>query len=254
MEGMIAFQGLQGRSAVVTGASRGLGYAVAEKLGRAGAKVHLVARNLAGVEEAARRIADDTGAQTYAHAADVGDAASVAGTLDAILKISPAVEVLVNNAGITRDGLLMRMKDEDFDDVVRTNLRSVFLWTRGLLRAFLKQKYGRIINITSIVGVRGQAGQANYAASKAGIIGFTKSTAKEVASRNITCNAVAPGFIESDMTNALSEDQKADILRNIPMARMGTAAEVAALAAFLASKEAGYITGQVFGIDGGMGA
>jgi 3-oxoacyl-[acyl-carrier protein] reductase len=253
MEGMVAFQGLQGQSAVVTGASRGLGYAIAEKLARAGAQVHLVARNKAGLEEAARRIASETGAVTHAHAADVGDAASVNEAVSSIQKISPTVEVLVNNAGITKDGLLMRMKDEDFDEVVRINLRSVFLFTRGLLRSFIKQKYGRIINITSIVGVHGQAGQANYAASKAGIIGFTKSTAKEVASRSITCNAIAPGFIESDMTKVLNEDQKTEILRNIPMGRMGQAGEVAALAAFLASKEAGYITGQVFGIDGGMG-
>jgi 3-oxoacyl-[acyl-carrier protein] reductase len=147
----------------------------------------------------------------------------------------------------------MRMKDEDFDEVIRTNLRSDFLWTRAMIRPLLKQKYCRIVNITSIVGVHGQAGQANYAASKAGIIGFTKSTAKEVASRNITCNAIAPGFIESDMTKVLTDDQKAGILAGIPMGRMGQAQEVASLTAFLASKEAGYLTGQTLGIDGGMG-
>jgi 3-oxoacyl-[acyl-carrier protein] reductase len=247
------FASLQGQTAIVTGASRGLGFAIAERLARSGAKVHLVARNLEGVQGAAQRIAAETGTQTFAHACDVGDAASVTAAVDAILKATPAVEILVNNAGITKDGLLMRMKDEDFDEVIRINLRSVFLWTRALLRTLIKQKYGRIINITSIVGVHGQAGQANYAASKAGIIGFTKSTAKEVASRNITCNAIAPGFIESDMTKVLNDDQKAGILSGIPMGRMGQAQEVASLTAFLASKEAGYLTGQTLGIDGGMG-
>ncbi len=248
-----AFASLEGQTAIVTGASRGLGYAIAERLARSGARIHLVARSMEGVQEAARRIAAETGVETFAIACDVGDAASVAAASEAILKATPAVEILVNNAGITRDGLLMRMKDEDFDEVLRINLRSVFLWTRALLRPLIKQKYGRILNVTSIVGVHGQAGQANYAASKAGIIGFTKSTAKEVASRNITCNAIAPGFIESDMTRVLTDDQKASILGGIPMGRMGQASEIASLAAFLASREAGYITGQTLGIDGGMG-
>lgn len=244
---------LQGQTAIITGASRGLGYAIAERLAKAGAKVHLIARNLPGVEEAAAKIAAATGSAAKAWSADVGDSESLGAAFSAILKESPTVEILVNNAGITRDGLLMRMKDEDFDEVVRINLRSVFLGTRAVLRTMIKQRYGRIINLTSIVGVHGQAGQANYAASKAGIIGFTKSTAKEVASRTITCNAVAPGFIDSDMTKVLTEDQKKGILTGIPLGRMGDPAEVAALVGFLASKEAGYLTGQVFNIDGGMG-
>jgi len=244
---------LKGQTAIVTGASRGLGYSIAERLASAGAAVHLVARNPEGVQAAAQRISAATGASAKGWSADVGDSESVSKVFGEILKESPAVEILVNNAGITRDGLLMRMKDEDFDEVVRINLRSVFLGTRAVLRTMIKQKYGRIINLTSIVGVHGQAGQANYAASKAGIIGFTKSTAKEVASRSITCNAVAPGFIDSDMTKVLTEDQKTEILRNIRMGRMGSASEVASLVAFLAAGDSGYLTGQVFGIDGGMG-
>ncbi len=244
---------LQGQTAIVTGASRGLGYAIAETLSQRGAKVHLIARNQAGVGEAAAKITAATGVATMAWSADVGDAESLSAAFAAIQKDSPSIEILVNNAGITRDGLLMRMKDEDFDEVVRINLRSVFLGTRAILRSMIRQKYGRIINLTSIVGVHGQAGQANYAASKAGIIGFTKSCAKEVASRSITCNAVAPGFINSDMTKVLTEDQKSGILAGIPMGRMGEAYEVAALVGFLASKGAGYLTGQVFSIDGGMG-
>jgi 3-oxoacyl-[acyl-carrier protein] reductase len=247
------FLSLQGQTAVVTGSSRGLGYAIALRLARQGAAVHVVARGLEGAEAAAQKIAAETGVKTFAHAADIGDSAAVTALTDAVLKLTPAVEVLVNNAGITRDGLLMRMKDEDFDEVLRVNLKSIFLLSKAFMRPLLKQKYGRVINITSIVGVHGQAGQANYAASKAGIIGFTKSFAKEVATRNITCNAVAPGFIESDMTSALNDDQKAAILADIPSGRMGSPDEIAALVTYLASKESAYVTGQVFSIDGGMG-
>jgi len=244
---------LKGQTALVTGASRGLGYAMAMQLAKQGAAVHIVARGLEGAQQAAAKIASETGVATYAHAADIGDSAAVSALNEAVLKLTPGIEILVNNAGITRDGLLMRMKDEDYDEVLRVNLKSVFLMTRSFLRQFLKLKYGRIINITSIVGLHGQAGQANYAASKAGIIGFTKATAKEVASRTITVNAIAPGFIESDMTQILTPEQKTGIISGIPLGRMGDANEVGALVVYLASKEAAYITGQVFSIDGGMG-
>jgi 3-oxoacyl-[acyl-carrier protein] reductase len=240
---------LTGQTALVTGASRGLGYAIAHRLAAQGASVHLVARGAAGVEEAARKIATETGAVTFAHAADIADPAAVQGIFDSIAEL----DILVNNAGITRDGLLMRMKDEDFDEVIRVNLRSVFLCSRAAVKAMIKRRYGRIVNLTSIVGVHGQAGQTNYAASKAGIIGFTKATAKEVASRGITCNAIAPGFIESDMTSVLNEAQKTGILASIPQGRMGLPGEIADLAAYLCSRESAYVTGQVLSIDGGMG-
>jgi 3-oxoacyl-[acyl-carrier protein] reductase len=191
----------------------------------------------------------ETGATTVAHAADIADAAAVQSLFDGL----PALDILVNNAGITRDGLLMRMKDEDFDEVIRVNLRSVFLCSRAAVKLMMKARYGRIVNLTSIVGVHGQAGQTNYAASKAGIIGFTKATAKEVSTRGITCNAIAPGFIDSDMTAVLSDAQKTGILASIPQGRMGTPQEIADLAAYLASRESAYITGQVLSIDGGMG-
>lgn len=240
---------LTGQTALVTGASRGLGYAIAHRLATQGATVHLVARGAAGVEEAAKKIAAETGAATHAHAADIADAEVVAALFDKVGEH----DILVNNAGITRDGLLMRMKDEDFDEVIRVNLRSIFLCTRASIKTMMKKRYGRIVNLTSIVGVHGQAGQTNYAASKAGIIGFTKATAKEVATRGITCNAIAPGFIESDMTSVLNETQKAGILASIPQGRMGKPEEIADLAAYLASKESAYLTGQVLSIDGGMG-
>jgi 3-oxoacyl-[acyl-carrier protein] reductase len=240
---------LKGQTALVTGSSRGLGYAIAHRLAAQGAVVHLVARNAAGVEEAAKKIATETGATTHAHAADIADADAVAALFDKVGEL----DILVNNAGITKDGLLMRMKDEDFDDVIRVNLRSVFLCSRAAVKTMMKKRYGRIVNLTSIVGVHGQAGQTNYAASKAGIIGFTKATAKEVATRGITCNAIAPGFIESDMTAVLNEAQKTGILASIPQGRMGKPEEIADLTAYLSSREAGYLTGQVLSIDGGMG-
>jgi 3-oxoacyl-[acyl-carrier protein] reductase len=244
---------LEGQTALVTGASRGLGYAIALRLAQQGATVHCVATTEAGAQSAANRIAEATGANAFGHAADIGSGESVTALFAAVQAHSPQLEILVNNAGITRDGLLMRMKEEDFDEVMRVNLKSVFLCTKAALKGMMKLRYGRIINLTSIVGVRGQAGQANYAASKAGIIGFTKSTARELSSRGVTCNAVAPGFIESDMTSVLSEEHKAALIKDIPLGRMGKPEEIADLTAFLSSKEAGYITGQVLSIDGGMG-
>ncbi len=244
---------LQGQTAIVTGASRGLGFAIAKRLAMAGASIHMMARNAEAIEMAAQKIHAETGAVTKAWALDISHGESVQKTFEEIIKNAPSVEILVNNAGITRDTLLLRMKERDFDEVVQINLKSVFLCSKAVMRPMLKQKYGRIINLSSIVGVHGQAGQANYAASKAGIIGFTKSYAKEVASRGITCNAIAPGFIDSDMTQVLTEEQKSGILQSIPMGRMGSAEEIAALTEFLASREAAYITGQVLSIDGGMG-
>lgn len=244
---------LKGQTALVTGASRGLGYAIASRLALQGATVHIVARNAAAIEEAARKITSESGVSAHAHVADISDSPAVQDLFERVGKSGTSLDILVNNAGVTRDGLLLRMKDEDFDEVMRVNLRSVFLCSRAAIKLMIRQKYGRIVNITSIVGLHGQAGQANYAASKAGIIGFTKSCAKEVASRNITCNAIAPGFIESDMTAVLNADQKKGILDSIPLGRMGSAGEVADLSAYLASREAAYITGQVFSIDGGMG-
>lgn len=244
---------LEGQNALITGASRGLGLAIAETLAEAGCNVHLVARSAEAVEREAARLAAAHGVKARGWAADVADAGAVAALFDAAVKEWGSLEILVNNAGITRDTLLMRMKDEDFDAVLATNLKSAFLCTRAVLRPMLKQKYGRILNMSSIVGIRGQAGQANYAASKAGLIGFSKSCAREVASRSITCNVIAPGFIDSDMTRALSAEQREAILKDIPSGRMGEAREVAALALFLASRESAYITGQVFSIDGGMG-
>ncbi len=244
---------LQGQTAIVTGASRGLGLAIAAKLREQGAAVHLLATQMERLEKAKKLLEEKSGAQLWTWACDVSNTESFNQTLNDILKQSSKIEILVNNAGVTRDNLLLRMKDEDFDHVIATNLRSVYLGSKAIIKPMIKQRYGRIINISSIVGVRGQAGQANYAASKAGIIGFTKSLAREIASRNITCNAIAPGFIQSDMTESLNEEQKKSILADIPLGRMGLAEEVAFLTTFLASREAAYITGQVLSIDGGMG-
>ncbi len=249
----MSFSSLEGQTAIVTGGNRGLGKAIAQSLAQNKVNIHVISRNQESAQKAADELANQYGIKAWGWGANVGKSDDVSETLSQILKETPQIEVLVNNAGITKDGLLMRMKEDDFDSVIETNLKSVFLFSKAILRNMMKQRYGRIINISSIVGVRGQAGQANYAASKAGMIGFTKSFAKEMANRSITCNAIAPGFIESDMTNELTDEQKAGILTQIPCGRMGKPEEIGSLVTFLASKESGYITGQVLNIDGGMG-
>ncbi|SFO96525.1 3-oxoacyl-[acyl-carrier-protein] reductase [Oscillibacter sp. PC13] len=241
-----------GKTAVVTGGSRGIGRAVCLELARGGANVVLC---YAGNEAAAQETVsacEALGARALAVRCDVSDAAQVKGLMDAALQAFGAIHILVNNAGITRDSLLMLMKEEDFDAVINANLKGAFLCMKAVARTMMKQRYGRIVSLSSVVGLRGNAGQMNYAASKAGVIGLTKSMAKELASRGVTANAVAPGFIDTDMTAAMPEPAKAATLDSIPMGRLGAAADVAKAVAFLASEEAGYITGQVLAVDGGM--
>ena len=241
-----------GKTAVVTGGSRGIGRAVCLELARGGANVVLC---YAGNEAAAQETVsacEALGARALAVRCDVSDAAQVKGLMDAALQAFGAIHILVNNAGITRDSLLMLMKEEDFDAVINANLKGAFLCMKAVVRTMMKQRYGRIVSLSSVVGLRGNAGQMNYAASKAGVIGLTKSMAKELAARGVTANAVAPGFIDTDMTAAMPEPAKAATLGSIPMGRLGAAADVAKAVAFLASEEAGYITGQVLAVDGGM--
>ena len=243
------------RSAVVTGSSRGIGRAVAEELARAGFNVCVNCsseRGLADTQKLAEQLEADHGVRAIAVAANVAEAAEAAALVEAAHEAFGRVDVLVNNAGITRDGLLARMKDEDFDAVIDVNLKGTFNCCKAAAQRMMKQRYGRIVNLSSVVGVAGNAGQANYAASKAGVIGLTKSIARELAARNITANAVAPGFIETDMTDALSEKQRAGIVERIASKRLGAPEDVAARVRFLASEEAGYVTGQVICIDGGM--
>jgi 3-oxoacyl-[acyl-carrier protein] reductase len=241
---------LDGQTALVTGASRGIGRAVALALGEAGAEVVV---NYASSPEAAETVVSaiqDAGGRAYALQANVSDEDAVDGLIKTVLERSGRIDVLVNNAGITRDGLLMRMKTDDWQAVINLNLSGVFLCTRAVTRPMLKQRSGRIINITSVVGLMGNAGQANYAAAKAGVVGFTRSTAKEMASRGITVNAVAPGFIATDMTKDLEAE---GILSAIPLGRFGTPDQVAGTVRFLAADPAAaYITGQVLQVDGGM--
>ncbi|TWT72818.1 3-oxoacyl-[acyl-carrier-protein] reductase FabG [Posidoniimonas polymericola] len=246
-----------GKVALVTGASRGIGRAIATRLGRAGATVACVARNTEKLEEVAQEIRD-AGGQASVHQCDVCDAEQIQATVDQIHGQWDAIDILVNNAGITRDTLLLRMSDDDWHDVISSNLSSVFLFTRAVAQVMVRAKSGRIINISSISGLMGNPGQANYSASKAGVIGFTQTVAKELGSkrRPITVNAICPGFIRSDMTDILAEaggDAFHDVVKQrIPLQRLGEPDEVADAALFLASDSAAYITGQVLTIDGGM--
>ncbi|MGM8364172.1 3-oxoacyl-[acyl-carrier-protein] reductase [Virgibacillus sp. W0181] len=243
---------LQGKNALVTGASRGIGRAIALELADNGANV---AVNYSGNREKAEAVAEEIkqlGGKAFAIQADVADEASVKAMMKEVVKQFGSLDILVNNAGITKDNLLMRMKEEEFDQVINTNLKGVFLCVKNVTRQMMKQKSGKIINVASIVGVSGNPGQANYVAAKAGVIGLTKSTAKELASRNILVNAVAPGFIATDMTDALTTEQKEAILSAIPLEKLGTAEDIAKAVRFLASNDSDYITGQTIHIDGGM--
>ena len=243
---------LANKTALVTGASRGIGRATAIELAKAGAKVAVnYAGNRAAAEEVVAQI-QAAGGQAFMVQADVGDAAAVDAMVKSVVEQFGSIDILVNNAGITRDNLIMRMKEEDWDAVIHTNLKEIFNCTKVVTKLMMKQRYGRIVNMTSVVGVMGNAGQSNYAAAKAGVIGFTKSMAKELASRNITVNAVAPGYISTDMTADLPDQAKADLQSQIPLQRLGNPADVASAVLFLVSPGADYITGQTLHVDGGM--
>jgi len=239
---------LSGKCALVTGASGGLGRAIATALYQSGAKVALSGTRVGPLEQ----LAAELGEGAFVVPANLSDPGSVLALPKAAEVALGKVDILVNNAGITRDNIALRMKDDEWDDVMQVNLKAAFILSQGLMRGMMKRRYGRIINITSIVGVTGNSGQANYAASKAGMIGMTKSLAQELASRNITANCIAPGFIESPMTDVLSDDQKTGLLSAVPMKRLGKGDEIAAGAVYLASDEAAYVTGQTLHINGGM--
>lgn len=249
---------VKSKRAIVTGGSRGIGRAIVKEL---------AARSCSGVlfsdiafihnscDECAEEIRKEIGSldtKIYAFRADASSFEEAQATVDEAIKDLGGIDILVNNAGITRDNLLLRMTEKEFDDVIKINLKSVFNYTKAVLKPMIQQRYGRIINIASVVGLIGNAGQANYAASKAGVIGFTKATAREVALRGITVNAVAPGFIETDMTAKLNDKQREALLKNIPLQRLGTPEDVAKVVGFLSSDDAAYITGQVIAVDGGM--
>jgi 3-oxoacyl-[acyl-carrier protein] reductase len=242
---------LSSQVAVVTGAGRGIGRAIALKFASEGADVVCVSRTAENSEKVAGEVRA-LGRKAWAHAVDVSNGAEVVAAAEAILAEAGRVDILVNNAGVTRDGLLMRMDEVDWDTVLDTNLKGAFLFTKGFTRTLIKQRSGRIINVASVIGLIGNAGQTNYAASKAALIGFTKSLARELATRGITVNALAPGFIETDMTASLGDQIKTDLLSRIPLNCFGQPEDVAAAALFLASPAARYITGQVLTVDGGM--
>ena len=242
---------LEQQIAVVTGAGRGIGRAIALKFADEGADVVCLSRTV----ENSQKVADEVkakGRRAWAVAVDVADPAGVNAAVEQILKEPGRVDILVNNAGVTRDNLLMRMSEEEWDTVLNTNLRGAFILTKAFSRSFLKQRSGRVINLASVVGLMGNAGQANYAASKAGLIGFTKSVAREFASRGITVNAIAPGFVETDMTAVLKAEIKIELLKRIPLGALGSVDDIAGAALYLASPAARYVTGQVLAVDGGM--
>jgi 3-oxoacyl-[acyl-carrier protein] reductase len=239
---------LSGRTAVVTGSTRGIGRAIAETLAGAGARVAIVGRDQTRAEEVASAVSPNA----RGFSCDVADSASVTTMIAAAEAEFGAVDILVNNAGLTRDNIVFRIKDEDWDAVLNANLRGAFVAIRAASRGMIKRRWGRIINIASVVGLVGNKGQANYAASKAGLIGLTKSVAKELASRNVLANAVAPGFVETDMTVAMTDEAKKALFTQIPLERLGTPADIANVVAFLSSDVSSYITGQVFVVDGGM--
>ena len=241
-----------GKTAVVTGGSRGIGRAICEELARGGANVVLCYAGRAEAAQETVTACKALGAKALAVQCNVADEAQVKALMDAAVKEFGRIDILVNNAGVTRDGLVMMMKEADFDAVIDTNLKGTFLCMKAVSRIMMKQRYGRIVNLSSVVGLRGNAGQANYAAAKAGLIGFTKSVAKELASRNIRCNAVAPGCIATDMTAVLGEDAVDAMVKTIPMGRVAQPEEVAKAVLFLASDDASYITGQTLNVDGGM--
>jgi 3-oxoacyl-[acyl-carrier protein] reductase len=244
-------ENLAGKTALITGASQGIGRACALALANKGARIALAARNVSKLEAVAAEIAA-AGGEAHPFAMDVSEEASIQTAAKAALSQFGTIDILVNNAGITRDTLLLRMKRADWDAVINTNLTGAFLLTQAVLNPMLRARWGRIINITSVVGRTGQAGQANYAASKAGLIGFTKSMARELASRTVTVNAVAPGYIETAMTEVLDQKQRDALLSHIPLGRPGSDLDVAHAVAFLASPEAGYITGHVLDVNGGL--
>jgi 3-oxoacyl-[acyl-carrier protein] reductase len=240
---------LDGQIALVTGGSRGIGRAIAEALADAGARVAIIGRDGARAGDVAGRL---PGAGHAGYACDVADPDQVRGTVSAVEAELGPVDILVNNAGITRDNLLIRMKDEEFDEVIAANLKGAFNFTRSLAKSMMKRRAGCILNITSVVGLMGNAGQANYAASKAGLVGLTKSVARELAPRGVRCNAIAPGFIKTDMTAELTEAQVAQLREQIPLGELGEPGDIAGVARFLAGPAARYITGQVLAVDGGM--
>ena len=239
---------LTGRVALVTGSTRGIGHAIATTLAECGARVAIVGRD-AGKASA---VAAEISAEARGFACDMADAASVNALVAGVEEAFGSVDILVNNAGLTRDNIMLRLKDDDWDAVLDANLRGAFVAIRAATRGMMKRRWGRIINISSVVGLVGNKGQSNYAASKAGLIGLTKAVAKEFASRNILANAIAPGFIETDMTNAMTPEARAALTGSIPLERLGSPADIASMVAFLASDHAAYITGQVLVVDGGM--